>query len=269
MTKAELVALIRRRKSFLCVGLDIDLGKMPGWLSETEEGWFTFNKTIIDATRDLCVAYKPNWAFYEALGLPGMRLLEKTIEYIGDDHLIIADAKRGDIGNTSNKYSSAILDTYGCDAITLAPYMGHDSLMPFKRPGKWLVILALTSNAGSHDFQELKLADGRMLYEEIITQCTKMFSSEEGMFVVGATHPDRLRHIRSICPDHFFLVPGVGAQGGDLESVCKAGLNGDVGLLVNSSRGIIYAGEQDANYIDQVRRSAQSLQMVMQKFVTP
>jgi len=267
MTRKQLVDLIRAKQSFLCVGLDLDLDRIPNFLKETPEQWLEFNKAIIDATKDLCVAYKPNWAFYEALGTAGMEVLYNTLEYIGEDHFIIADAKRGDIGNTSRKYSHAIFNNYRTDAITVSPYMGHDSLHPFQVESKWLIILALTSNPGSQDLQRLELEDGRQLFEEVLSQNANNFSADEAMFVVGATHPDMLTKIRSIVPDHFLLVPGVGAQGGSLQDVCKYGANADVGLLINSSRSIIYAGGNDENYKDGIRRSAINLQEQMASYL--
>lgn len=267
MTREQLLEAIRRKKSFLCVGLDLDVEKMPSTLAAEPEGWLQFNKSIIDATRDLCVAYKPNWAFYEALGEDGMNVLRNTIAYIGQNHLIIADAKRGDIGNTSNKYSQAIFQEFHADAITVSPYMGNDSLSPFQVSGKWLIILALTSNPGSQDFQRLPLRDGRQLFEEVLRHTSSHFSPEEAMFVVGATHPEDMKKIRQIIPDHFLLVPGVGAQGGSLEQVCRYGLNQDIGLLINSSRSIIYAGGQDDNYEIAIRSSAQDLQNKMKAFL--
>lgn len=251
----------------MSVGLDLDLGKMPSSLKASPEGWLQFNKDIIDATRESCIAYKPNWAFYEALGQEGMQVLKETIDYIGSDHLIIADAKRGDIGNTSNKYSNAVFDVYGADAVTVAPYMGMDSVNPFRREGKWLIILALTSNPGSHDFQRMQMEDGRELYEVVLEKMAKEWSPEEGMFVVGATHPTMLKKIREIVPDHFLLVPGVGSQGGSVDAVCENGLNSDVGLIINSSRSIIYAGGQNDNYKTHIAEAAKTVQSQMAPYV--
>lgn len=266
MTRSDLIRSIQSKKSCLCVGLDLDVDKMPAHLSQTPEGWLEFNQSIIDATREYCVAYKPNWAFYEALGIEGLSVLQKTISYIGEDHLIIADAKRGDIGNTSNKYAQSVFETFGADAITVAPYMGIDSLEPFRHPGKWLIALALTSNPGSADFQRLKLANGKSLFEEVLTALSASFSKEEMMFVVGATHPQDFAGLRKIVPEHFLLVPGVGAQGGDLEGVMRYGATKDGGLLINSSRGIIYASA-DVDFADAARMKAMALQKQMAQYL--
>ncbi|HQQ93257.1 MAG TPA: orotidine-5'-phosphate decarboxylase [Bacteroidia bacterium] len=244
MTRQELINQIRGKQSFLCVGLDPDSEKLPKHLLEEEDPIFEFNKQIIDATAEFCVAFKPNNAFYEAYGLSGMESLEKTIKYIHinyPDHFLIADAKRGDIGNTSSMYARAYFERLETHAITVAPYMGHDSVKPFLTfPGKWAIILGLTSNSGSEDFQQLKV-NGRELYLQVIETCAAWGNKENMMFVVGATKAPMLASIRKIIPEHFLLIPGVGAQGGSLEEVCRYGLNKDVGLLVNSSRGIIYA----------------------------
>ena len=243
MTRTELFSLILQRRSFLCVGLDPDLDRLPPHLNGDV---LAFNKAIIDATRELCVAYKPNTAFYEALGLGGMQILKETIDYIGDGHLIIADAKRGDIGNTSRHYARFAFDTLGADAITVAPYMGRDSVGPFlEYDGKWTILLALTSNAGSRDFQHASQDGGPALFEKIMTTAAGWGSPDNLMFVCGATQAERFGDLRRIAPDHFFLVPGVGAQGGDLEAVCRYGLTDQCGLLVNSSRGILYAGHDE------------------------
>jgi len=263
MTRDQLVALIRERRSFLCVGLDTDTNRIPAHLHKEEDPVFAFNKAIIDATRDLCVAYKPNTAFYEALGASGWRSLEKTVEYIGSEHFIIADAKRGDIGNTSKRYAKAFFEGMGVDAITVAPYMGEDSVTPFLGfPGKWVILLALTSNPGSADFQFLETGDSQKLFERVLQTSQTWSSPAELMYVVGATHPEKFREIRAIVPDHFLLVPGVGAQGGSLSEVCRYGMNKDIGLLVNSSRGILYAGD-GAGFAEQARASAKSLQIEM------
>jgi len=244
MNKSELIELIRQKKSFLCVGLDPDLGKIPEHLHGSEDPIFEFNKAIIDATREYAVAYKPNTAFYECLGIKGWEAFEKTVKYIGRDHFIIADAKRGDIGNTATKYAEAFLQKLPCDAITVAPYMGEDSVSPFLEfENKWAILLALTSNKGASDFQMQMLKNhSESLYQRVIKESLKWGTAENLMFVVGATRPEYLRQIRQLAPDHFFLVPGVGAQGGSLEEVAQYGMNKDIGLLVNSSRGIIYAG---------------------------
>ena len=242
MTRETLVQKIHEKGSFLCVGLNPDLGKLPKHLLNLEDPIFEFNKAIIDATKDYCVAYKPNTAFYEAYGLAGWKALEKTIAYIPKTHFIIADAKRGDIGNTSKKYAEAFFKQMSCDAITVAPYMGKDSVTPFYGfDEKWVIILGLTSNEGSSDFQLLEMSSHQSLYEQVLAISSEWGNSENTMFVVGATHPKAFENIRKIIPDHFLLIPGVGAQGGDLASVCHYALNMDCGILVNSSRGIIYA----------------------------
>jgi len=241
MTKAELIDQIRLKKSFLCVGLDPDMSKIPAHLLETEDPIFEFNKAIIDATKDLCVAYKPNTAFYECYGVKGWKSLEKTINYIPKDCFIIADAKRGDIGNTSTYYAKTFFETLPCDAVTVAPYMGSDSVKPFLGfEGKWVILLALTSNQGSLDFQFTE-SEGMKLYEKVLTKAQEWGNAEEMMFVVGATRAEEIANVRKLVPNHFFLVPGVGAQGGSLDEVVKFGANDQCGLLVNSSRGIIYA----------------------------
>ncbi|MBU3660457.1 MAG: orotidine-5'-phosphate decarboxylase [Flavobacteriales bacterium] len=241
MTKAELIQQIRLKKSFLCVGLDPDLEKLPPHLLETEDPIFEFNKAIIDATKDLCVAYKPNTAFYECHGVKGWESLEKTINYIPNDCFIIADAKRGDIGNTSSYYAKTFFETLPCDAVTVAPYMGSDSVKPFLDfEGKWVILLALTSNQGSLDFQFTE-SEGTKLYEKVLKKSQEWGTDEQLMFVVGATRAEEIAKVRALAPNNFFLVPGVGAQGGSLEEVVKYGANDECGLLVNSSRGIIYA----------------------------
>jgi orotidine-5'-phosphate decarboxylase len=241
MTKAELIQQIRLKKSFLCVGLDPDLDKLPPHLLETEDPIFEFNKAIIDATKDLCVAYKPNTAFYECHGVKGWESLEKTINYIPKDCFIIADAKRGDIGNTSSYYAKTFFETLPCDAVTVAPYMGSDSVKPFLDfEGKWVILLALTSNQGSLDFQFTE-SEGTKLYEKVLKKAQEWGNDEQLMFVVGATRAEEIAKVRALAPNNFFLVPGVGAQGGSLDEVVKYGANDECGLLVNSSRGIIYA----------------------------
>jgi orotidine-5'-phosphate decarboxylase len=241
MTKAELIQQIRLKKSFLVVGLDPDLDKLPPHLLETEDPIFEFNKAIIDATKDLCVAYKPNTAFYECHGVKGWESLEKTINYIPKDCFIIADAKRGDIGNTSSYYAKTFFETLPCDAVTVAPYMGSDSVKPFLNfEGKWVILLALTSNQGSLDFQFTE-SEGTKLYEKVLKKAQEWGTDEQLMFVVGATRAEEIAKVRALAPNNFFLVPGVGAQGGSLDEVVKYGANDECGLLVNSSRGIIYA----------------------------
>lgn len=244
MNRSELIQKIKEKRSFLCVGLDPDLGKIPSHLHDTEDPIFEFNKAIIDSTLDYAVAYKPNSAFYECLGLEGWRAFEKTVQYIGKNHFIIADAKRGDIGNTARKYAEAFLQNLPCDAITVAPYMGEDSVSPFLEfENKWAILLALTSNQGATDFQMQSLqSNSEHLYQRVIRESQDWGTPENLMYVIGATRPEYLKEIRELAPDHFFLVPGVGAQGGSLEDVARYGMNKDIGLLVNSSRGIIYAG---------------------------
>lgn len=247
MNKQSLFEEIKKKESYLCVGLDTDLQKVPPHLLKEKDPIFAFNKQIIDATLDYAVAYKPNIAFYEAHGLKGWESLQKTIEYLPDDVFTIADAKRGDIGNTSNMYARAFFEEMNFDSITVAPYMGEDSVKPFLEfKDKWVILLALTSNAGGKDFQNLVLADGRQVYEEVLQKSQEWGSDEELMYVVGATKAKALQNIRQIIPDHFLLVPGVGAQGGSLAEVSAYGMNKHCGLLVNSSRGIIYAdGSKD------------------------
>lgn len=260
MTRAELFHQIKAKESFLCVGLDADPKKMPAHLNGDV---LAFNRAVIDATRDLCVAYKPNTAFYEALGLDGMRILKETIDYIGDDHLVIADAKRGDIGNTSRYYASFAFHTLGADAITVAPYMGADSVEPFlEYDGKWTILLALTSNKGSQDFQHARQDEGAPLFEKVMRRAAQWGSPDQLMYVCGATQASRFAELRAITPDHFFLVPGIGAQGGDLEGVCRHGMNDHCGLLVNSSRGILYAGDNE-QFAEASRTAARELQQKM------
>jgi orotidine-5'-phosphate decarboxylase len=263
MTRAELSAQIRQKQSYLCVGLDADIDRLPRHLLDKEDPVFEFNKAIIDATKDLCVAYKPNLAFYEALGSKGWESLRKTLEYIPDEHFTIADAKRGDIGNTSRLYAQAFFGEMGFDAVTVAPYMGVDSVQPFLEfEGKWVILLALTSNKGSSDFQFDRQENGQPLYEKVMRKAQEWGTPGNLMYVVGATHPEKFKEIREIAPEHFLLVPGVGAQGGDLEALTRHGANADVGLLVNSSRGIIFAGEGE-DFAEKARSAAQALQTSM------
>jgi len=251
MTRQQLIEQIRLKKSFLCVGLDTDVKKIPIHLLDLHDPIFEFNKAIVDATAPYCVAYKPNLAFYEAFGIHGMTAFKKTIQYIKENHphhFIIADAKRGDIGNTSKLYARTFFEEYDVDALTVAPYMGEDSVMPFlEYEGKWVILLALTSNKGSHDFQTLP-TDGKpedetseRLFERVIKTSQQWGTTENMMYVVGATQGEMFKDIRRLAPDHFLLVPGVGAQGGSLQEVCRYGMTKDCGLLVNSSRAIIYA----------------------------
>ena len=249
MNYAQLVENIKRKRSFLCVGLDTDIKKIPSHLASEEDAIFKFNKAIIDATAPYCVAYKPNLAFYESLGVEGWIAFEKTIRYIREnypDQFIIADAKRGDIGNTSKMYARSFFEHLDVDSITVAPYMGEDSVTPFLGyEGKWVILLALTSNKGSHDFQLIKDENGRRLFENVILTARTWATPEQMMFVVGATQGQLFEDIRAVAPDNFLLVPGVGAQGGSLEEVAKYGMTKDCGLLVNSSRGIIYASQSE------------------------
>ncbi len=247
MTTSQLVEQIHLKQSFLCIGLDTDLEKVPVHLLEEENPIFSFNKAIIDATHHLCVAYKPNIAFYEAYGIAGWKALEKTITYLNENHpeiFTIADAKRGDIGNTSTRYAKAFFEDLQFDSITVAPYMGKDSVEPFLAfTDRHTILLALTSNDGAYDFQT-KLIDGQELYKRVLETSKNYKNSENLMYVIGATKAEYLLEIRKIVPDSFLLVPGVGAQGGSLEEVCKYGINENIGLLINSSRGIIYASKE-------------------------
>ncbi|MGM9709467.1 MAG: orotidine-5'-phosphate decarboxylase [Prevotella sp.] len=266
MDKQQLIKQIRDKKSFLCVGLDTDLNKIPQHLLSEEDPLFAFNKAIIDATAPYCVAYKPNLAFYEAYGVKGLLAFEKTIGYLKEnypDHFIIADAKRGDIGNTSAMYAKTFFGEYDVDALTVAPYMGEDSVTPFLTyEGKWVILLALTSNKGSHDFQLTTDASGERLFEKVLTKSQEWGNEENMMYVVGATQGEMFKDIRKCVPNHFLLVPGVGAQGGSLQEVCKYGMTKDCGLLVNSSRGIIYACK-DTNFAEVAATKAKELQEEM------
>ncbi len=255
--KNYLTRLIRERRTMLTVGLDTDIRRLPPIVKGDA---LVFNEAIIDATRDVCIAYKLNFAFYEALGLKGWELLEKTIHYIGTGHFIIADAKRGDIGNTSSMYAQAVFDQLGCDAITVNPYMGHDSVTPFRGDGKWVILLALTSNPGSADFQRLTLENGKRVYEEVMAKTSRWGSAEDTMYVIGATHPQELAACRQRYPDHFFLIPGVGAQGGDLQAVLTAGSNAEGGLLINASRSILYAGA-GSDFAEKARGEAEGFRI--------
>jgi len=266
MTTKQLITQIRKKKSFLCIGLDVDLNKIPQHLQEEEDPIFAFNKAIIDATHHLCVAYKPNIAFYEAYGLKGWKALEKTINYINKNHpeiFTIADAKRGDIGNTSTMYAKAFLEDLTFDSVTVAPYMGKDSVEPFLAfENKHTILLALTSNQGAFDFQT-KTVDGKALYKQVLETSKGWKNSENLMYVVGATKAEYFAEIRQIIPNSFLLVPGVGAQGGNLQDVCKYGMNENVGLLINSSRGIIYASNK-SNFADAAAKKAKELQLQME-----
>lgn len=266
MTSAELYQQILKKKSFLCVGLDTDLSRIPKHLLQEDDPIFAFNKQIIDATKDLCIAYKPNIAFYEAEGIKGWQALQKTLDYIPDHIFTIADAKRGDIGNTTKKYADAFFKHMDFDSITVAPYMGEDSVSPFlEYEGKWSIILALTSNKGSFDFQRLE-SDNKALYTSVIERSSQWGTKDQIMYVVGATRAEDLAEIRKIIPEHFLLVPGVGAQGGSLSEVVKHGMNAQCGLIVNSSRGIIYAGTGE-DFAKVSRSKAKELQMQMAGYI--
>lgn len=266
MNKSELLESILGKRSYLCVGLDTDPSLIPAFLQKEKDPVFEFNRRIIEATADYCVAYKPNIAFYEASGAKGWESLQKTLEFIPDSHFTIADAKRGDIGNTSGLYARTFFDPASSgldfDAVTVAPYMGFDSVSPFlKYKDKWTILLALTSNPGSADFQQLE-TQGRKVYEKVLETSLTWEGSDRLMYVVGATQAKELEIIRKIIPDHFLLVPGVGAQGGSLEEVSRLGMNKSVGLLVNSSRAIIYAAK-DKNFAQAARREAEKVQQEM------
>ena len=266
MNKQQLINEIFSKKTFLCVGLDTDINKIPEHLKKEEDPIFAFNKAIIDATAPYCVAYKPNLAFYECYGLKGMVAFEKTIKYLKENHpnhFIIADAKRGDIGNTSKMYAQTFFEEYNLDSVTVAPYMGEDSVKPFlEYDGKWVILLALTSNKGSHDFQLTEDKQGERLFEKVLKKSQEWGTTENLMYVVGATQGKMFEDIRRIVPNHFLLVPGVGAQGGSLQEVCKYGMTKDCGLLVNSSRGIIYASK-DEDFAEIAAQKAKELQLEM------
>lgn len=268
MTREELFGNIMRKKSFLCVGLDTDVEKIPEHLfDESDDAIFAFNKAIIDATADLCVAYKPNLAFYESIGIEGWDILERTVEYIRTnypDQFIIADAKRGDIGNTSAMYARTFFGNMDVDSVTVAPYMGADSVTPFLTyPGKWVTLLALTSNKGAFDFQFMEdCVTGERLFEKVLRTSLQWGNADNMMYVVGATKAEMLEDVRKIVPEHFLLVPGIGAQGGSLQEVAAHGMNSQCGLLVNSSRAIIYADSTPA-FADAARAEAQRVQQEM------
>lgn len=264
MTRQELIAQIRTKQSFLCVGLDTDLTKIPAHLLQDEDPVFAFNKAIIDATKDFCVAYKPNIAFYECLGPKGWESLKKTIDYIPDNCFVIADAKRGDIGNTSSYYAKTFFEYLDCDAVTVAPYMGEDSVTPFQEyDEKWVILLALTSNKGALDFQFMTDINGEELYKKVLRKSAKWGNDSNLMYVVGATRAEGIGEVRKLVPNHFFLVPGVGAQGGSLDDVANYGWNSDCGLLVNASRSILYASNE-SDFAEKAGEEAQKLQQEMQ-----
>ena len=266
MNRQEIISQIREKKTFLCVGLDTDIKKIPVHLLDEADPIFTFNKAIIDATAPYCMSYKPNLAFYESAGLKGMAAFEKTIQYLNNnypDHFIIADAKRGDIGNTSSMYARTFFEEYNIDSLTVAPYMGEDSVTPFLGyEGKWVILLALTSNKGSADFQLMQDCEGERLFERVLRVSQEWAGPDKMMYVVGATRGRMLEEVRKIVPDHFLLVPGVGAQGGSLHEVCRYGMNKDCGLIVNSSRGIIYAGN-GTDFAERAADKARELQQEM------
>lgn len=263
MTREELVAEIQHKKSFLCVGLDPDFDKIPEEYKTFEDPLFEFNKAVIDATKDFAVAYKPNLAFYECHGAKGIASLQKTLEYIPKNIFTIADAKRGDIGNTSKMYAEAYFKTMGFSSITLSPYMGSDSILPYlDYPNKWVIILAATSNAGAQDFQFIKTENNCHVFEDVLKISSQYGNDSNTMYVLGATRPEILKQARAVVPNHFFLVPGVGTQGGSLEDVYNAGANSEVGLLVNSSRGIIFP-KSDLPHKEACRQAANKMQLEM------
>lgn len=266
MTRQELIQNIKTKRSFLCVGLDTDLKKVPVHLLNEEDPIFAFNKAIIDATAAYCVAYKPNLAFYEAFGVKGLMAFEKTVKYIQEnypDQFIIADAKRGDIGNTSAMYARTFFEEYNLDSVTVAPYMGEDSVTPFLGyDGKWVILLALTSNKGSHDFQLTEDTEGEKLFQKVLRKSQEWAGNDQMMYVVGATQGQAFEEIRKIVPNHFLLVPGVGAQGGSLSEVCKYGMTQECCLLVNSSRAIIYADNTE-NFATAAAEAAKEVQQEM------
>lgn len=271
MNREELFNIIKKKQSFLCIGLDTDINKIPPHLLDSEDPVFEFNKQIVDKTHDLAIAYKPNIAFYESMGAKGWNSLAKTVNYIKettDEILIIADAKRGDIGNTSAMYAKTFFNTYNFDAVTLAPYMGYDTISPFlEYKDKWSIILALTSNNSAADFQYLRdKSSDELLYESVLSTASKWGNTDNIMFVVGATKAESLRNVRKFAPDNFLLVPGVGAQGGSLEEVAKNGMNSHCGLLVNSSRGIIYASKEK-EFAVIAREKALELQTEMAEYL--
>lgn len=268
MTRKQLFEQIKSKESFLCVGLDTDIKKIPKHLLAEPDPIFEFNKQIIDATHQYAVAYKPNTAFYEAQGAKGWESLQKTLEYIPGDIFTIADAKRADIGNTSSMYARAFFENMDFDSVTVAPYMGSDSVKPFLEfDQKWVILLAATSNPGGQDFQELALAEGgNKLYENVIQKSAEWGTADNMMYVVGATRPEALNDIRNLVPDHFLLIPGVGAQGGNLQDVCMHGMNKQCGLLVNSSRGIIYSDSTE-NFAKAAGNAAQKIQLEMSEIL--
>jgi orotidine-5'-phosphate decarboxylase len=267
MHRNELVAQIKKKKSVLCVGLDTDASKLPLHLQNDPNGILLFNKAIIDATKEYTVAYKINTAFYEAMGIKGWEIMQATLAYIPKEVFTIADAKRGDIGNTATQYAKTFFETYPYDSVTVAPYMGADSVQPFLAfENKWAIVLGLTSNPGSQDFQMLSLADQSFLYERVLKTVSSWGTSENTMFVIGATRADQLQNVRNILPHHFLLIPGVGAQGGDVATVCEHALTDDGGILINVSRGIIYASSQE-DFASKAQDAAKMYQQEMQQFI--
>ena len=266
MTRQQLVDQIYKKRSYLCVGLDTDITKIPKHILSEPDPVFAFNKIIIDATREACVSYKINTAFYEALGVKGWEAMEKTVHYIGNEHFKIADAKRGDIGNTSSQYAKAFFETLPFDSVTVAPYMGEDSVKPFLQyDGKWAIVLGLTSNQGANDF-ELKRAGNGLLYEQVLQTVSGWGTPQNLMFVIGATQADAFENIRKLTPDHFYLVPGVGAQGGSLEEISAKAMTKDCGILVNVSRGIIFASDKK-DFADESKKLARAYQSEMNEYL--
>lgn len=267
MNRQELFELIKKKQSYLCIGLDTDIKKIPSHLLKLDDPVFEFNRQIIEATQDLCVSYKPNIAFYESMGSDGWQSLKKTLEVIPDDIFTISDAKRGDIGNTSGLYARAFFENMKFDSVTVAPYMGEDSVTPFLAyKNAWVILLGLTSNSGSADFQNLELANGKKLFQEVLEKSQQWGTVDNLMYVIGATQAEFFQEIRQIVPDHFLLVPGVGAQGGDLKKLSQYGMNDHCGLLVNSSRAIIYAS-QGEDFAEAARSEAQKLQIEMSQLL--
>jgi len=267
MHRNELVAQIKKKKSVLCVGLDTDASKLPLHLQNDPNGILLFNKAIIDATKEYTVAFKINTAFYEAMGIKGWEIMQATLAYIPKEIFTIADAKRGDIGNTATQYAKTFFETYPYDSVTVAPYMGVDSVQPFLAfENKWAIVLGLTSNPGSQDFQMLSLADQSFLYERVLKTVSSWGTPENTMFVIGATRADQLQNVRNILPNHFLLIPGVGAQGGDVATVCEHALTADGGILINVSRGIIYASSQE-DFASKAQDAAKMYQQEMQQFI--
>lgn len=269
MNLKELIHQIKTKKSYLCVGLDTDITKIPEYLQSRSNAVLQFNKAIIDATKDYCIGYKINTAFYEAIGLKGWQYLEETLAYIPSTHFKIADAKRGDIGNTSAQYAKTFFETYAFDAVTVAPYMGEDSIRPFlEYQNKFTIVLGLTSNKGANDFEMLKTQDDKYFYEKIIEKVASWGTTANLMFVVGATHTKQIINIRKIIPDHFLLIPGIGEQGGNLNEVSNYGMNKDCGLIINASRAIIYASGKE-NFAEAAAGVAEQYQQKMQSYISP